>query len=247
MIAQQLGSFFRQSYLANPDTHHQLLSLLTELLTVPGHNSPKQKLEIILLTAAANSAGYSENQTTLNNKPQAVPLQTSAPQNSPASKHIDTTPPKPKPTKQRDTTNTKVELSQSEVQGDAQEVVPVAAPAVATAVPRPDDQDAEELWHDVLQDIKQNHNTLYGIARMAKPHLVDNTLILQLKFAFHLKRIQEAKNHKILTTCIEKLRGKPTTLQCELAEVGQATEITPTATGTDVSAISNIFGGAELL
>ena len=109
-----------------------------------------------------------------------------------------------------------------------------------------DDINAETLWNEVLQEIKQNYNTLYGIARMAKPRLEDDTLILQLKFAFHLKRIQEAKNYKILVNCIEKLRGKPTKLQCEIAEPSETKDKAPTA-ANDVSAISNIFGGAELL
>ncbi len=100
--------------------------------------------------------------------------------------------------------------------------------------------DADELWHQTLEAIKKQYNTLYGIARMAHPELQGGKLMLTFKFAFHKKRLSEAKNRKLLSDIVERLYGQPLELVCLVAEV-------PAAAKTDISAVSNIFGGAELI
>ena len=105
------------------------------------------------------------------------------------------------------------------------------------------DNDVEALWREVLQQLKQTHNTLYGIARMARPTLSENTLTLELAFAFHQKRLSEPRNIAVITTLTEAVRHKPTTIRCQKGE-STAPKTTPVDT---ISTISNIFGGAELL
>ncbi|HSX16038.1 MAG TPA: hypothetical protein VLF40_04565, partial [Candidatus Saccharimonadales bacterium] len=99
-----------------------------------------------------------------------------------------------------------------------------------------------ELWQQALDAIKKQYNTLYGIARMAKPTFDGNHLTLAFKFAFHQKRMNEAKNRKIFSDVIEHLYGQPVEITCVVAEVAEAPAAHP-----DVSTISNIFGGAEVL
>lgn len=41
---------------------------------------------------------------------------------------------------------------------------------------------------------------------MANPVLQDDTLTLQLKFAFHQKRLNEARNRNIISACVTKHR-----------------------------------------
>jgi hypothetical protein len=103
-------------------------------------------------------------------------------------------------------------------------------------------EDIADLWKQTLDEIKKQYNTLYGIARMAQPTFDGQTLTLSFKFAFHQKRINEVKNRKIFADVATRLHGKPVQIVCIIA--GPDDE--PTAK-PDVAAISNIFGGAELL
>jgi DNA polymerase-3 subunit gamma/tau len=115
------------------------------------------------------------------------------------------------------------------------------------------------LWPQVLNAIKADHNTLYGIIRMAEPEFSDEHLILYFKFAFHQKRVNEARNKKIIVTKIHELTGKNIELSCQLRETSEPAENSPEVpeknTVTELSeppenslqTISNIFGGAELL
>ena len=117
------------------------------------------------------------------------------------------------------------------------ETTNVVPEITATVAP---DAGADELWHQALEAIKKQYNTLYGVARMAQPTFDGQKLTLSFKFAFHQKRVNEAKNRKLLSDVIEKLYGQPVEIVCVVAEAESATK-------PDVSAISNIFGGAELL
>lgn len=129
------------------------------------------------------------------------------------------------------------------------EAVPTDDPAVTAAADKPTTNfetpqlDATELWQQTLDIIKKQYNTLYGIARMAKPEFNGQQLTLSLKFAFHQKRINEAKNRKIISDAFEQIYGQPVEIVCVIAEPSA----TDSAVKPDVSAISNIFGGAELL
>jgi len=116
-----------------------------------------------------------------------------------------------------------------------------AAPA-ATAQPS-GDVDIAELWQQTLDEIKRQYNTLYGIARMAKPELTGSSLKLTFTFAFHQKRINETKNRKIFADVLERLYGAPLEIVCVVADKTESADVPK----PDVATISNIFGGAELL
>jgi DNA polymerase-3 subunit gamma/tau len=110
----------------------------------------------------------------------------------------------------------------------------------------------ETIWPTVLQVLKQKHNTLYGLVRMAQPaFLPDNTLQLAFAFAFHEKRINDASNRQKLANVIHELTGQAVKVECILDTSAKpakvSLEVDKTLPESDLTAISNIFGTAELL
>lgn len=111
----------------------------------------------------------------------------------------------------------------------------------------------DELWSALLQALKQKHNTLHGIVRMAKPSFSDkDTLQLTFTFPFHQKRLNEAANRQLLLDTIEELTSKKLKVEFVLDSASPKTPKDPQASAASppddsLSAISNIFNGAELL
>lgn len=105
----------------------------------------------------------------------------------------------------------------------------------------------DELWPKVVTEIKKHHNTLYSIARMAKSHVQGTKLTLVFAFPFHEKRLTESKNKQIVLDIIKQLTGEDFTLECQVATKDNTKKTEPSNKTMDVSNISNIFGGAEVL
>ncbi len=238
MIARQLSQLLRSSLLEdnvqlkfNPEV---ALLFLRELLDVPPAHNPAATLELIIMRVCLSTADKSP-QMKLTPPEVSKASQTKsaalAPKNpsTPAAKSskLETPPKQP---------------SQPTATKALSEPVPDANGPSKPAASANDD-DVEALWREVLQQLKQTHNTLYGIARMAHPTLSENTLTLELAFAFHQKRLSEPRNIAVITTLTEAVRHKPTTIRCQKGE-STAPKTTPVDT---ISTISNIFGGAELL
>ena len=112
------------------------------------------------------------------------------------------------------------------------------ASPVSTNVPLDDN-----LWPQVLTALKAKHNTLYGVARMAQPELDGDTVRLTFAFGFHKKRLNEAGNRQKLMDIMEQMTGQRVNIECVVDEASVASE--PVA--PDLSTVSNIFGGGELL
>lgn len=105
----------------------------------------------------------------------------------------------------------------------------------------------ESTWHEALGILKKNHNTLYGITRMASPTFSDNTVTLTFTFAFHQKRISDSKNKQILTKILGDLMGNPIDLVCVVDTSRKPKKATKKSEPENLDNISNIFGGAEVL
>ncbi|MGZ6005278.1 MAG: DNA polymerase III subunit gamma/tau [Candidatus Saccharimonadales bacterium] len=103
-----------------------------------------------------------------------------------------------------------------------------------------------EDWSKILDDVKVRHNTLYGILRMANPAFNNDKLILSFKFAFHQKRINQPKMHQLISETFSRLGIEPVSIEAivDSSLEEPAENIKPVV---DVSAISNIFGDAEVL
>jgi DNA polymerase-3 subunit gamma/tau len=110
----------------------------------------------------------------------------------------------------------------------------------------------EELWQEVLTTIKQKHNTLYSVTRMAVPIFHDDKVTLCFKFPFHQKRISDAKNRQTIIDIIEQVTGKRVSLDCILDKAAEntltAVPVKPKPKENEpLDTISNIFGGGEVL
>jgi DNA polymerase III subunit gamma/tau len=238
VIAQQLSAVIRKELVQQTNTLEPSTSiaLLRSLLAVPGSHQPKQMLELALF------------ETAIQPKPGAMPPLTAQAQQSIQGPR---TKPEPKKissqTKQHDgardiepimAPRAIIEPTKTETQDDSSEAAPVVTR----------DFEAEELWQELLTKIKATYNTLYGIARMAKPRLEGDTLHLTLRFAFHIKRLKEPKNMTLLADTVTNIRGINTAIIIEQSDSASAKVTNKKSEKSEtLSNISNIFGGAELL
>ncbi len=105
----------------------------------------------------------------------------------------------------------------------------------------------EAVWPTILGNIKQRYNTLYGILRMARPVYGDDRIELQFGFAFHQKRLNEAKNRKIVADFIKQVTGRDVEVFCTLAPPKPEGAAVSAKTNLPLETISDIFGGGEVL
>jgi len=112
-------------------------------------------------------------------------------------------------------------------------------------------QDEAELWQATLSAVKQHHNTLYSVLRMAEPEFSSSELVLYFGFSFHKKRVDDTKNLNVISGIIQDLSGKDYSVRCELVDKKQAeakkSHKIAANKDTTLSNISNIFGGGEVL
>jgi DNA polymerase-3 subunit gamma/tau len=106
----------------------------------------------------------------------------------------------------------------------------------------------EDTWQEALSRLKQQHNTLYSVARMASPTFSDNTVTLTFAFAFHQKRLEDDKNKKIVADVLSELMGSNVEIVCVVDKRQEPPNNPPQKPKKDsLDTISNIFGGAEML
>jgi hypothetical protein len=92
------------------------------------------------------------------------------------------------------------------------------------------------------------------VLRMSQASLDGDTMMLQFKFAFHQKQMKESKNHQKFTTIVSGFINDPLKFEylllpkdSELVTSSTDNSKTEPAPKPNVDAISNIFGGAEVL
>jgi DNA polymerase-3 subunit gamma/tau len=228
-IAKQLSQKLRAQILAGQllISSSATFTLLNQLLKVALSNEPERYLEIILLQA----------QTTVK------PLK-------PAAKLASVTEP---------STVTEEAPSKAEVTAEEPESPKAATQksekTPAEAADGSDTPLTAENWDAIMLLLKQRHNTLYGVVRMAEPKFnADGSLSLVFSFAFHQKRINESANQQALDAIINQVIGRHVSINCTLdTSAKKKAAIAPppppqtTAPTEDLTAISNIFGGGELL
>ena len=122
----------------------------------------------------------------------------------------------------------------------------------------------DKLWPAVLNELKKTHNTLYGIVRHSRPTFYQQGLELAFTFSFHKKRVSENKNKDIICGLMKDLTGQDIGLYCVLInkdapEPGgipdfddvpadaPKIEVKEKPVDPNLAAVSNIFGGAEVL
>jgi DNA polymerase-3 subunit gamma/tau len=105
-------------------------------------------------------------------------------------------------------------------------------------------------WPQVLAELKTQYNTLYSIIRNAHTAFEDGKVELTFNFDFHRKRVNEAKNRKIVSQVIKKVCGQDVELVCQFDKNSKpsAVVVAPTNDAPPaIETVSNIFGGGELL
>jgi len=232
-IAKQLGKRLRQQILDGQGASNSF-KLMEKLLEVPVAHDPAGYLELICLSHALEGT-----------LPPPVAVMTVAQQPAAAAAPRPTAPAKP---------------LRVVAQADEPETEPEPTPK---AKPVEDEVDTPEpgrhgeplpevdaaIWPTVISSLKRTHNTLYGIVRMATPVFFEDAVELHFTFAFHKRRLSEAKNQEILSNVIKKITGREMGIRCvldskEAPKPVQATKVNP---DNPVSTVSNIFGGAEVL
>jgi DNA polymerase-3 subunit gamma/tau len=121
----------------------------------------------------------------------------------------------------------------------------------------------EELWKEMLEDLRSTHNTLYSVLRMSQlntDNINDKIINLEFTFPFHQKRMSDSKNQQVI---LEKLANRGCTgyeIVCMVGGQDRKEEVSTksfslsTATNdsnsNDNSSFSNIkdiFGSVEVL
>lgn len=234
-IAKQLSTRIRHGILSGTSVvpHQQAVALLEKLLNVPAAHDQMASLELALI------------ESVLGNTPEQVTPTQKAPLNP---KKVAEKPSK----EERTSPETAPEPL---VEAQKEEPTPEVTSPAEEATLQPGEQFDEETWNKALVIIKQTHNTLYSMARMADPTIDGDELTLTFGFAFHQKRLNETKNKQVITDIVQKVSGRPITITCAVGKVAakpKALSVEPpvaatTSSNDTISTISNIFGSAELL
>ena len=215
-----------------------IIALLSRLIDVPASHNPDQLFELVLLEAALANAENTSPTAALGQPPtQEEPPKAPEPtQASPEQAPSDNTP--------------KVTVESTD---HVPETTETASPAhIANALA------GAEAWQALLDSLKKQYNTLYGIIRMAKPDFAPGKVTLTFGYAFHQKRANDAKNKKILSTMYEEITGQRIAIACVYdpsvtppapasADPKPATAETASQAKPSLGAISTIFGGGEVL
>lgn len=113
-------------------------------------------------------------------------------------------------------------------------------------LPKINTDKSEDMWNEVLGELKLKHNTLYAIARMAEPKENGSTLELYFKFPFHYKQMKLEKNHMQLEKVVRSVYRD--VKQVKLIQEGKTDGKDQVKNRNQpVNSISNIFGPSEVL
>ena len=229
-IAQQLGEELRSQIIQGAPVleAETQLTLLQNLLEVAPAHEPTRVLELALLRAMATALP--------SRSPSVVPP-------APPTKKATPVAPALRPTEpvQAEAPDTPAPAEPIE------DITPIAPTGTTELDPA--------IWPEILGALKAKYNTLYGVMRMAVPEFEPGLLRLRFQFAFHQKRMHEAKHRAIVGDIITNLTGQTVAIEClhdKTAAPATAPGITATPAETPkspetLSTISNIFGGGELL
>jgi len=217
-IAKQLGQELREQLVTGNAEPEGTMDLLKDLLAVPTAHDPARYLEICLLQQAKPS----------NPKP-ATPASEPEPQQA---VFEDPEPAYEVPTE---------EIIPATKEKSAKKPTAKAGGKVDATV-----------WPQVLEALKKHHNTLYGVVRMAEPRFAGDALELAFAFPFHQKRINEPGNQQKLSDVVTQVTGSSITITSVVDTAAQPETFSPASAPNstekpDLTAISNIFGGGELL
>jgi DNA polymerase III subunit gamma/tau len=234
-LAKQLAKQFRQALLEGDPVSDKLMSALKALLEVPVSHDADTALELVLLDLVLKDRPVIAKPISGPSTPELVADVTpSAPTKPKPEPKIEAAPPPADPPKAMDT---------------VVETPAVSAPTGLNAA----------LWQEVLEAVKQRYKTLYSVIRMAQTDFSGDAVTLSFKFAFHQKRLNEAKNKQVIIGIIREKTGQDIAVTIAVnsdavAAPAQAAATKPSNSAQAASpaspsleAITNVFGGGEVL
>lgn len=218
-VAKQLGSALRKSLLeGNPVLPSPLLlQLLSKLIEVPASGTPRAHIEIALLDAALAHAPLSGT---------ASPPEPSLKQTPGKSAATTSTANDTRHSKSDEKPKVAAEAIQSKT---AVHVEPHPATFRKT-VQHPTDPEPEspepasdvilsgDTWPAILAATKARHNTLFSIVRTVKPYFTAGKVTLECGYAFHQKRLQDARNRQAMAEVIQSVTGETLQVHVTLGE-----------------------------
>lgn len=251
-IAKQLAVRVRTG-ITNGDSalsNHDSLRLLRQLLTVPGSHDPALALEIALYEVALDTTAASTTSVMPQTRAVAAPQPTITPELKPAEK-VTPVPAKTEPASTPVKPSSQITKTNEDTSTEDR-----PKPVAKTQSTGSTHELNDESWQLILQAIRGKYNTLYGICRMATPSFDGNTLILTFTFPFHQKRLNDGKHRQALLDEIHEVTGQNVSLEVLVDKQANtsakdapnaATSASAADTSSDLEAISNIFGGAEIV
>jgi DNA polymerase-3 subunit gamma/tau len=207
-VARQLGGALRAGLLDGKPLLPSglLLQLLGTLIEVPASGNPRAHLEIALLDAALADA----------------PLASTTSATPPAAKQVEQEKPHAaaKPTKVMSESiqikpAVQIEPHPSTLRKVFKHPLPVEEEQtgpISTATL------SDDAWPAILAATKARHNTLFSIVRTTRPHFEPGIVTLECGFAFHQKRLQEARNKQVMADIIKGVTGENLTIRCTLGQ-----------------------------
>jgi DNA polymerase-3 subunit gamma/tau len=257
-MAKQLGEALRVQLLSGQPLlpSNQLLELLAKLIEVPSSADPKSNLEVALLDTALASAP-----APLAEKPKTKTMQVEV-EAKPAVQ-ID---PHPAIARKRAAEESAPKETPPKTNWHKKTPIEDSLLADERAGQVPSETLDQSVWPQILATIKQTHNTLYGIVRTTRPHFGPGSVTLECGFAFHQKKLNEKTTKSTLAGIIQSVTGQSVAVSCIVGEAFDSADIpivpavlppaaekvhavatAPKPATPEVTNISNIFGGAELL
>lgn len=142
------------------------------------------------------------------------------------------------------------------------EAKPVKTPPAKPTKPKPSghinlsQELANGLWEKILDAMRGQHNTLYGVARMAAVSSDGEVLVLGFAFDFHKRRFSESRNQEKLQSIIDEVLGQPVEVRVQTDKNGpkeapkvkvQAKTPEKADKSDTLGVITKVFGGGEVL
>jgi DNA polymerase-3 subunit gamma/tau len=104
-----------------------------------------------------------------------------------------------------------------------------------------------DMWDELIDRAKRQAASIYTALRLAKPNLENSVLTLSFQFPLHQKKLELVKNKELLSQIISEICGDSVSIKTELVQNSAVQEILEAEKPAHLGAISNIFGGAEVL
>jgi DNA polymerase-3 subunit gamma/tau len=109
-----------------------------------------------------------------------------------------------------------------------------------------------EDWLEILKIVKNKHNALYSVLRLATPLFLEGSIELTFPFKFHIQRMNETKNKDILAETILQYTGSYIDVVNILKSPSSDDKSSPPPSENkteinDLKSINNIFGSSEVL